>query len=90
MKFKDQADAIEQLCMKVFGAKPEYAAPAPTSWFRYFQRGETVWKMPPQGLGYIRDATEMLWEGSICDLSEMLQKDGTAKYREISAEEGEP
>jgi hypothetical protein len=151
IQFRDQADAIEQLCMKVFGAKPEYLervapryyryfdvvwksmpdgrmftrdisksnewresslgafdmvqhdmrevtaeegeqliAPAPANEFRYFQRGETVWKMPPHGLGYIRDATEKFWEGSICDLSEMLHNDGTAKYREISAEEGEP
>jgi hypothetical protein len=150
IQFKDQADAIEQLCMKVFGAKPEYAPPAPanefryfrddgdcfwkmpvegsgfvrfrgeSTWrkgvctiddvmgvseisaeegepsvapangFRYFQRGETVWKMPPHGLGYIRDATEKLWEGSICDLSDMLHNDGIAKYPEISAEEGEP
>jgi hypothetical protein len=87
MKFRDQADAIEQLCMKVFGAKPEYSQPDE---FRYFQRGETVWKMPPNGLGYIRDATEKFWEGSICDLSDMLHNDGIAKYPEISAEEGEP
>ena len=85
MKFKDQADAIEQLCLKVFGAKPEYAAPA--NGFRYFRRGDTLWKMPPQGNGFIRSEGDRDWEDSICDLHEMTSPPSTS---EISAEEGEP
>ncbi len=82
IQFKDQADAIEQLCLKVFGAKPVYA-----NGFRYFRDGDVYWKMPPQGNGFIRSRAETEWTRSICSLRRVLQ---FPARREISAEEGEP
>jgi hypothetical protein len=80
IQFKDQADAIEQLCLKVFGAKPVYA-----NGFRYFSDGNCYWKMPPQGNGFIRHSNEKEWDDSICDISDI-----DPSCLEISAEEGEP
>jgi hypothetical protein len=88
IQFKDQADAIEQLCMKVFGAKPEYlerVASAPANGFRYFRDDMRYWKMPLKGDGFTRMHDEQ-WSDSICNLEDMLYQ----SIPEISAEEGEP
>ena len=89
IQFKDQADAIEQLCMKVFGAKPEYLERvAPTNGFHYFRdNGDCVWKMPFEGAGFVRFRGESTWHRAACTLA---NKTGDPEIREISAEEGEP
>lgn len=55
--------------------------------YRYFTNGNTFWKMPPSGAGFVRPASGSEWYDSICGLPDM---DLSPPVKECSQEEAEP
>ena len=81
-----RVDALEARLDRMEARESAMAGVEPEPEYRYFKNGHTIWKMPANGLGFVRRESSHEWRSSSCKIGDFLE---TTEFK-ITAEEGEP